>query len=364
MHCTRQDIAKQTERGKGMSLIEEILRSARAAGASDVHLTVGIPPKMRVNGNLITMNFPKLFPKDTLDVVIGIMTEGQRERFEEQGEYDMSFSIPDCGRFRLNAYKQRGTAALAFRVVDDRIPSLEELGVPDSVAGICHKKHGLVLVTGSAGSGKSTTLAAIIDRINSSNEMHIITMEDPIEYLHQHKLSMVNQREIGLDTDNYANALRAALREDPDVILVGELRDTETIRVAITAAEAGHLVLSTLQTVGVASSVDRIMDMFPTHQQIQIRMQFANVVETIVSQQLLPTVDKGERVAAFEVLQAGNTVRNLIREGRSYQLNDVIKQKGMLTMDEAIVMLYSQGKISRETALAYAKDPDEVDNNL
>ena len=232
-----------------MPTIEEILRAAKEAGASDVHLTVGIPPKMRVNGNLITMDYPKMLPADTLEVLVNIMTEVQRERFEERGEYDMSFSIPNCGRYRVNAYKQRGSVALAFRLVGTKVPSPEELGVPESVIDLYQRKRGLVLVTGPTGSGKSTTLAAIIDKINNNRDAHVITLEDPIEYLHQHKMSMVNQREIGIDSNNYANALRAALREDPDVILVGEMRDFETISVAITAAETGHLVLSTLHTV-------------------------------------------------------------------------------------------------------------------
>ena len=235
-----------------MPTIEEILRAAKEAGASDVHLTVGIPPKMRVNGNLITMDYPKMLPADTLEVLVNIMTEVQRERFEERGEYDMSFSIPNCGRYRVNAYKQRGSVALAFRLVGTVVPSPEELGVPESVVDLYQRKRGLVLVTGPTGSGKSTTLAAIIDKINNNRDAHVITLEDPIEYLHQHKMSMVNQREIGIDSNNYANALRAALREDPDVILVGEMRDFETISVAITAAETGHLVLSTLHTIGAA----------------------------------------------------------------------------------------------------------------
>ena len=300
-----------------MPTIEEILSAAKEAGASDVHLTVGIPPKMRVNGNLITMNYPRMLPADTLDVLLSIMTEPQRDRFEERGEYDMSFSIPNVGRYRVNAYKQRGSVAMAFRLVGTKVPAPEELGVPVSVVDLYQRKRGLILVTGPTGSGKSTTLAAIIDKINNNRDAHVITLEDPIEYLHQHKMSMVNQREIGLDSESYANALRAALREDPDVILVGEMRDFETISVAITAAETGHLVLSTLHTIGAASTVDRVIDVFPPHQQQQIRVQLANVLEAIVSQQLIPRVDGGGRVAAFEVLHANTAIRNLIREDRT-----------------------------------------------
>lgn len=347
--------------------IEQILRTAKDVGASDVHLTVGIPPKMRVNGKLITMDYPKLLPVDTLDVLISVMTEVQRERFEDRGEYDMSFSIPNCGRFRVNAYKQRGSVAMAFRLVGTRVPSPEELGVPESVIDLYQRKRGLVLVTGPTGSGKSTTLAAIIDKINNNREAHVITLEDPIEYLHQHKMSMVNQREIGLDSDNYANALRAALREDPDVILVGEMRDLETISVAITAAETGHLVLSTLHTLGAASTVDRIIDVFPPHQQQQIRIQLSNVLEAVISQQLIPKADGSGRVAAFEVMHSNHAVRNLVREGKSHQLTSVMQTNrkiGMITMDEAIAQLYYEGKIDREMAIQFAQDPDSMMNKI
>lgn len=348
--------------------IREILEKAKIAGASDVHITVGIPPKMRVNGKLITMSdYNRLLPADTLEVVLNIMTESQRNRFEERGEYDMSFSIPELGRYRVNAYKQRGSVALAFRLVGTKVPSPEELGVPESVIDLYQRKRGLVLVTGPTGSGKSTTLAAIIDKINNCRDAHVITLEDPIEYLHQHRMSMVNQREIGLDSENYANALRAALREDPDVILVGEMRDFETISVAITAAETGHLVLSTLHTIGAASTVDRVIDVFPPHQQQQIRVQLSNVLEAVISQQLIPTADGMGRVAAFEVLHANHAVRNLIREGKSHQLASVMqtnRKLGMITMDEAIQQLYYGGKISRDLAVQFAQDPDGMETKI
>lgn len=350
-----------------MPTIEEMLRIAKAAGASDVHITVGIPPKMRVNGKLITMEFDRFLPGDTRQILSEIMNEEQRRRFEERGEYDMSFSIPNMGRYRVNAYKQRGSAAIALRLVGTHVPSPEELGVPDSVIDLYKKKRGLVLVTGPTGSGKSTTLAAIIDKINNNRECHVITLEDPIEYLHQHKLSIVNQREIGLDTQTYANALRAALREDPDVILVGEMRDFETISVAITAAETGHLVLSSLHTLGAASTVDRVIDVFPAHQQQQIRVQFANVLEAVVSQQLIPRKEEDGRIAAFEVLHANQAVRNLIREGKSHQLKTVMqtnRKLGMITMDETIAQLYMDGKVSREMAIQFAQDSDGIKNKL
>ncbi len=350
-----------------MPTIEEMLRIAKEAGASDLHITVGVPPKMRVNGKLITMDFPKMLPADTAQLLPEIMNEKQRMKFEEKGEHDMSFSIPNLGRYRVNAYKQRGSVAIALRLVGTQVPAPEVLGVPKSVIDLYQKKRGLILVTGPTGSGKSTTLAAIIDKINNNRECHVITLEDPIEYLHQHKMSMVNQREIGLDSQSYANALRAALREDPDVILVGEMRDFETISVAITAAETGHLVLSTLHTIGAASTVDRVIDVFPPHQQQQIRVQFANVLEAVVSQQLIPKVDGTGRVAAFEVLHANHAVRNLIREGKSHQLMSVMqtnRKMGMIAMDEAIQQLYYDGKISRDMAIQFAQDSDGMENKL
>ena len=350
-----------------MPTIEEMLKIAKDAGASDVHITVGVPPKMRVNGQLITMEFPRLLPGDTMQLLLEIMNEQQRDKFEEKGEHDMSFSIANLGRYRVNAYHQRGSVAIALRLVGTQIPTAESLGVPDSVIDLYRRKRGLVLVTGPTGSGKSTTLASIIDRINNNRECHVITLEDPIEYLHQHKKSMVNQREIGLDSQSYANALRAALREDPDVILVGEMRDFETISVAITAAETGHLVLSTLHTIGAASTVDRVIDVFPPHQQQQIRVQFANVLEAVISQQLIPTADGKSRVAAFEVLHANHAVRNLIREGKSHQLMSVMqtnRKLGMIAMDEAIQQLYYDGTIARDSAIQFAQNPDEMENKI
>ncbi len=351
----------------GIISVEEILLKAKQAGASDVHITVGVPPKMRVNGDLITMDYERMLPPDTHRVVEDIMNDVQLQRFEERGEYDMSFSIPNIGRYRVNAYKQRGSAAIALRLVGTEIPAPEALGVPPSVIDLSQRKRGLVLVTGPTGSGKSTTLAAIIDKINNTRDAHIITLEDPIEYLHSHKLSMVNQREIGLDTQSYANALRAALREDPDVILVGEMRDFETISIAITAAETGHLVFSTLHTIGAASTVDRVIDVFPPHQQQQIRVQLSNVLEAVVSQQLIPTADGRGRVAAFEVMHANHAVRNLIREGKSHQLVSVMqtnRKLGMITMDEAIQQLYMEGRISREMAVQFSTDPDAMSIKL
>lgn len=343
-----------------MPNIEEILQKATAAGASDIHITVGIPPKMRLNGGLVTLPYESLTAEDTMEMAGHIMSGEQMRQFEERGEYDMSFSIPGQGRYRVNAFRRQGATAMAFRTVSSQIPSPENLGVPGSIIDLYEKKRGLVLVTGPTGSGKSTTLAAIIDKVNQCRDAHIITLEDPIEYLHSHKKSMVNQREIGQDTQSYANALRAALREDPDVILVGEMRDYETISVAVTAAETGHLVLSTLHTIGAASTVDRVIDVFPPHHQQQIRVQLANVLEAVISQQLLPRADGKGRVAAFEVLHANVAIRNLIREGKTHQIPSMMqtnRRLGMVTMDEAIAQLVREGKVTQQTAVSFAVDP-------
>lgn len=348
--------------------VRKILEIAKEAKASDVHITVGIPPKMRVNGDLVTIpGYERLLPPDTMEIALQVMNEQQRARFEERGEYDMSYSIPDLGRYRVNVFKQRGSVALALRLVGTTVPSPEDLGIPESVVDLYNRKRGLILVTGPTGSGKSTTLASIIDKVNNCRDCHVITLEDPIEYLHQHKMAIVNQREVGLDTESYANALRAALREDPDVILVGEMRDLETISTAITAAETGHLVMSTLHTIGAASTIDRVIDVFPPHQQQQIRIQFASVLEAIISQQLVPTADGHGRVAAFEVMHATHAVRNLIREGKSHQLPSIMqtnRKLGMITMDESLQQLYFMGRISREMCVQFAVDPDAMDAKL
>ena len=279
--------------------------------------------------------------------------------FNETGEADFSYAIRGQGRFRVNVFKQRGSLAFVIRLINTEIPNPEDLGLTSSVIELTKKKRGLVLVTGPTGSGKSTSLAALINRINENYSHHIITLEDPIEYLHVHKKSIVNQREIGMDTDNYANALRAALREDPDVILVGEMRDLDTIATAVTAAETGHLVFSTLHTIGAAATIDRIIDVFPPHQQPQIRLQLATLLESVISQQLLKTADGKGRVAAFEILHANSAIRALIREGKSHQIPSMIQTSrkiGMITMDDSIYELYQQGRVTKEEAITYAQD--------
>lgn len=347
--------------------IEQIMGCAKDAGASDVHITVGISPKMRVNGKLMVMPFPVLLPPDTKRICDSMMNEKQKECFEEKGEWDFSYSIPSMGRYRVNAFRQRGSIAMVLRLVGTVVPTPESLSLPQSVIDLYNKKRGLVLVTGPTGSGKSTTLASIVGKINMDLDAHIITLEDPIEYLHRHARSIVNQREIGIDATSYDLALRSALREDPDVILVGEMRDLETISTAITAAETGHLVLSTLHTIGAAATIERIIDVFPPHQQEQIRTQLANVLVSVVSQQLVPTVDKRGRVAAFEVMHATPAIRNLIRENKTHQIATSIqtsRRLGMITMDDALVELYMKGKIDRDEALNFAQDKNTMQTKI
>lgn len=350
-----------------MITIEELLQIAKDSNASDVHLTVGVPPKMRVNGALMDMDFPKLYPADTEQIITTFMDEHKLEILKSKGEVDFSFSIPTLGRYRANVFTQRGSMAASLRLVGTQIPKMEDLGIPKSVVDLVNKKRGLILVTGPTGSGKSTTLASFIDRINDVYSDHIITLEDPIEYLHHHKKSMVNQREIGIDTNSYANALRAALREDPDVILVGEMRDLETIQTAITAAETGHLVLSTLHTIGAASTIDRIIDVFPPHQQQQIRIQLSMVLEAVISQQLIPTADKKRRVAAFEIMHNTIAIKNLIREAKTFQIASQIqtgKKYGMQSMDDALYNLFILGEITKESAVNYAQDSVTLEKKI
>lgn len=350
-----------------MLSMEELLREAKERKASDLHITVGVPPILRLHGDLQYMALDKLLPETTVALVESIMTPKQIEHFNELGELDFSFSIPTIGRFRVNAFKQRGSVAAALRVVDSIIPDPMKLGLPPTIIDLYTKKRGLILVTGPTGSGKSTTLASLIGQINKTRSCHVITLEDPIEYLHAHNKSIVNQREMGLDSNSYSSALRAALRQDPDVILVGEMRDLETISIAVTAAETGHLVLSTLHTTGAVSTIDRIIDVFPPHQQQQIRIQLAAVLQAVVSQQLVPTVDGKGRVAAFEILHINQAVRNLIREQKTHQILSIMqtnKRMGMQTMDDALLELMRMSMITKEQALIFAADPGGIERRL
>ncbi len=360
-------IKSSTLKGDSMVSMEALLTQSKESKASDLHITVGIPPVIRVFGKLDYMTDTPLYPKDTEQLLQSIMNEQQMEHLSQYGEVDFSFSMASIGRFRVNIFKQRGSLAAAIRLVDSHIPDPRKLGVPDSVIQLYQKQRGLVLVTGPTGSGKSTTLASLIDLMNKTRNSHIVTLEDPIEYLHKHNQSIVNQREIGLDTRSYANALRAALRQDPDIVLVGEMRDLETISIAITAAETGHLVLSTLHTIGAANTIDRIIDVFPPHQQQQIRVQLAAVLQAVISQQLLPRSDNKGRVAAFEVMHVNQAVRNMIREGKTHQITSTMqtsKRLGMQTMDDAIYTLYQEGVITREHALTVATDPAFLERKL
>jgi len=343
--------------------IDQILKEAYTRNASDIHITVGSPPIFRVHGQLIRYGEEKVMPNMAELFVKKITNENQFMRLLEVGEIDFSYSIPGLSRFRVNTYKQRGSFAIAFRMISQEIPAFEKLGLPMVIKDFARLNKGLVLVTGPTGSGKSTTLASLIDIINTERNLHIITLEDPIEYLHKHKKSVVNQREIGNDSLSFAAALRAALREDPDVILVGEMRDLETISIALTAAETGHLVFSTLHTIGAAKTIDRIIDVFPPHQQQQIRVQLSTVLYGIVSQQLLTTKTGQGRVVATEVLIANSAVRNLIREAKTYQIPSVMltnTRLGMMMMEHSLSDLYKRGFITRDDALTYANDQDLI----
>ena len=339
--------------------IFKLLEIGVELGASDIHITVDSPPIARVKGSFIKLREENLSKEDTFQMAKEITGPKKFKILEEHGEVDLSVSIESGDRFRVNAYKQRGNYAIAIRTITSQIPTFKTLGLPDVVASFAEKHKGLVLVTGPTGSGKSTTLASLIDIINSTQERHIITLEDPIEYVHHHKKGIVNQREIGNDTDSFNAALRAALRQDPDVILVGEMRDPETVSIALTAAETGHLVFSTLHTVGSAKTIDRIVDMFPAEQQQQIRTQLSTVCEGVISQQLIKTTDGRNRVAALEVMVTTPAIRNLIRENKTYQIQNIIQTSskiGMQSMDQELVNLFRQGKISKESVLSRCTD--------
>lgn len=335
--------------------------------ASDIHITVGMPIIYRINGELIKQDQDELTPSDTETIAKLMLNERQLKELQEKGEIDISYSTPGVGRFRINVYKQRGSYGIAIRIIPLEIPTIEELGLPLIVNDLARLRRGLILVTGPTGSGKSTTLAYMIDRINKERKCHIMTLEDPIEYLHKHNKSIINQREIGNDSLSFANALRSALRQDPDVILVGEMRDLETISIALTAAETGHLVLSTLHTLGASKTIDRIIDVFPPHQQQQIRIQLSTVMESILSQQLLPTMDKKSRVAAFEVMVTTGAIRNLIREEKAHQIDTAIQtgsKLGMQTLDNSLLSLYKRGLISQDNLLIQAANPDLIKKYL
>ena len=332
--------------------------------ASDVHLTPGFPPAVRVRGRIAPIDdYAPLTPQETREVVYSLLNDAQRKTFENNMQLDFAYAIPGVARFRVNCFFQRGAISAAFRLIPEEIVSLETLGLPAVLEEFCRKPRGFVLVTGPTGSGKSTSLASMVDLINAEREEHILTIEDPIEFLHGHKKCIVNQREIGADAVDFAGALKSALREDPDVILVGEMRDLETISTALTAAETGHLVFATLHTQSTSQTVDRIIDVFPPHQQQQVRMQLSVALQGIVTQQLLPTADGSSRVVGCEVLVPTPAVRNLIREGKTHQIYSAIQTSGsvgMQTMDAHLAQLVRMGKITRGLAEQRAAVPEEL----
>ena len=342
----------------GETHIDDILRVSQQVKASDIHLSVGLPPMFRADGKLIPSKWEVVTPREVQRLVYDILMSEQIEKFERTKELDFSYGVAHVGRYRFNVYRQRGSVGCAMRSIPAKIPSLESLNLPPILRELTKKHSGLILVTGPTGSGKSTTIASMIDVINSEHAIHIMTMEDPIEYLHQHKIAMVNQREIGQDTEGFGNAIRAVLREDPDVILVGEMRDKETIAAALTLSETGHLVFGTLHTRSAPSTIDRVIDVFPPDQQAQIRVQLANSIQAIVAQQLLPMLGGG-RVAAIEIMTATPAVRNLIREGKTFQLVSVIEtghQNGMQLMDRKLAELYRSSLVSFEEAMSRCND--------
>ncbi|MFK7602537.1 type IV pilus twitching motility protein PilT [Deinococcus sp. SM5_A1] len=342
--------------------ITDILRTAAEKGASDVILTVGMAPQFKIDGVYDPQGFADLVPTETRKLMYSMMNEKQQRTFEERRELDFSFVLGDRARFRVNCFMQRGNVGGVMRLIPTKIKSAAEMGLPQSVVDIANAPRGLVLVTGPTGSGKSTTLAAMLDYINANKKLHIVTIEDPIEFMHTHKQSIVNQREVGSDTMSFENALRAALRQAPDVILVGEMRDHETIKAAVTAAETGHLVMGTLHTNSAPESIDRIVDVFPEEQQEQIRVQLANNLVAVMTQQLLPRLDGQGRILAYELLIANPAVRALIREGKTYQITSVMQtgaREGMVTMDAFLANLYRRRMISFDVGASRSIDAKE-----
>ena len=344
--------------------LDELLRLMLDRGGSDLHIAVGSPPGIRQRGELLPIDtMPPMSPRATQEMIYSVLSEEQRKRYENELELDFAYSIPGVSRFRANVFQQRNSIGAVFRVIPIDIPTMEELGLPKVCTYLSERPRGLVLVTGPTGSGKSTTLAAMIDHINETRPLHIITLEDPIEFMHRNKRSYVNQREIGEDTHSFAGALRRVLRQDPDVILVGEMRDLETISAAITAAETGHLVLATLHTTGAPETIDRIIDVFPPHQQQQVRMQVSNSLQGVLSQTLLRSTDGRGRHMAMEIMLGVPAISNLIREGKTHQMETIIQGSGSLgmqTLDQSLKVLLNSGKVSFEEAIGKAKSPREL----
>ena len=349
------------------SNIDVLLQTVVVKKASDLHLQVGSPPIFRVHGDLKFSDLEVLTREDVQTYIDSLMTEDQKFRMSTSKHADLSYSVPGIARFRVHIFRQRGEYGVALRVIPFDVPSMEELGLPPIMKELAMRPNGLVLVTGPTGSGKSTTLASVTDFINTNRKLHIVTIEDPLEFLHSNKSSMVNQRELGGDTESFSVALRDALREDPDVILVGELRDLETISMAITAAETGHLVFSTLHTNDVAQTIDRIIDVFPPHQQAEIRTQLASALQGVIAQTLLRRKDETGRVAAFETMVANSAIRNLIREGKSQQIYNVVqtsRQEGMQLLKDSLKKLCNEGVITKEEAMTKVPNPSAFEQTL
>ena len=346
-----------------MKPIDELLQEMTSRKASDLHMKAGSPPVIRVDGELFLLDAPPMTPEDTKDVAASIMTDKQIRRFSEHNEIDFAYSAPQLGRFRVNVFRQRGSISMAMRQVATQIPSFEELHLPEIIKRLALEPRGLVLVTGTTGSGKTTTLAAMIDHINSSLRRHVVTIEDPIEVLHKDRKAIINQREIGLDTETYASALKYVLRQDPDVILIGEMRDLETVSAALTAAQTGHLVMSTLHTIDAQETVNRVIDFFPLHEQKQVRIMLAGTLKGIVSQRLLPRADGNGRVPAVEVLVMTNRIRDFVLEPE--QTNMIVQALkegefyGMQTFDQALLKLYEDGMITLHDAAQVASNPHD-----
>jgi twitching motility protein PilT len=347
-----------------MATLYDLLKQMIDSGASDLHITTGTPPRLRVDGKLGSMEHPSLAPADTKALCYSILTDAQKHRFEENNELDLSFGIKGLSRFRANIFMQRGAVAGAFRTIPFTIRTFQQLGLPEIVHDLVKKPRGLILVTGPTGSGKSTTLAAMIDRINDERHDHIITVEDPIEYLHGHKNCLINQREVNADTASFKAALKYVLRQDPDVVLIGEMRDLETIEAALTVSETGHLTLATLHTNSAVQTINRIIDVFPSHQQEQIRVQLSFVLEGILSQQLLPKKSGHGRAMAVEIMVPNPAIRNLIREDKVHQIYSQMQtgqsKSGMQTMNQSLLDLYSKGLISYDEAMGRSQVPEEL----
>jgi len=347
--------------------IDELCAMAVEAGASDLHITTALPPTVRIDGTLHTLPFERLRPLDTQRLMYDVLTDRQIERFEREHELDLSYGIRGLGRFRVNVYMQRGSVAAALRAIPTSAPNIDELHLPSIILDITSRHSGLVLVTGQTGSGKSTTLATMVSHINHTRSCHILTVEDPIEYLHAHAMSMVNQREVGEDSLSFASALRSALREDPDVVLIGEMRDLETVEAALSVAETGHLVFGTLHTRSAPQTIDRIIDVFPPHQQEQVRVMLSNCIEAVITQQLIPRATSAGRVPAVEIMIATSAIRNLIREAKTHQMPTVIEtgmHYGMQTMDGSLADLVRRGVITHDEAAARALDPENFQRLL